>query len=92
MCLITESHIAVQCTNMCSALEPFKLVYVLLYVSTYWLYQLPKYILDELSYKRASPVALMVKNPPAMQKTPVRSLGQEDPLQKRMATQCSILA
>ena len=42
MCLITESHIAVQCTNMCSTLEPFKLVYVLLYVSTYWLYQLLK--------------------------------------------------
>ena len=27
-------------------------------------------------------VALLVKNPPAMQKTLVRSLGQKDPLEK----------
>ena len=31
-------------------------------------------------------VALMVKNPPAMQETPIQSLGWEDPLQKGMAT------
>ena len=34
----------------------------------------------------------MVKNLPAAQETQVRSLGQEDPLQKEMATQSSILA
>ena len=34
----------------------------------------------------------MVKNLPVMQKTQVRSLGQEDPLQKGMATHSSILA
>ena len=34
----------------------------------------------------------MVKNLPAMQETWVRSLGQEDPLNKRMTTQSSILA
>ena len=34
----------------------------------------------------------MVKNPPAMQKTPVQSLGQEDPLEEGMATHSSILA
>ena len=34
----------------------------------------------------------MVKNPPAMQETRVRSLGQEDPLEKDMATHSSILA
>ena len=33
----------------------------------------------------------MVKNPPAMQETWVRSLGQEDPLEKGMATHSSIL-
>ena len=33
-----------------------------------------------------------VKNPPAMQKTWVRSLGQKDTLQNEMATQSSILA
>ena len=37
-------------------------------------------------------VAKMVKNLPAMQDTWVRSLGQEDPLQKGMATLSSILA
>ena len=40
----------------------------------------------------ASPVAQLVKNPPAMWKTWVRSLGWEDPLEKGMATHESILA
>ena len=31
-------------------------------------------------------------NPPAMQETQVRSLGQEDPLEEGMATHSSILA
>ena len=31
---------------------------------------------------RASLVAQLVKNPPAMQETPGGSLGQEDPLEK----------
>ena len=34
----------------------------------------------------------MVKNPPAMQETQVPPLGQEDPLEKGMATHSSILA
>ena len=34
----------------------------------------------------------MVKKLPAMQETCVRSLGQEDPLEKGMATYSSILA
>ena len=34
----------------------------------------------------------MVKNPLAMQETRVRSLGQEDPLEKDMATHSSVLA
>ena len=37
-------------------------------------------------------MAQMVKNLPAMQKTWVQSLGQEDPLEEEMATQSSILA
>ena len=32
----------------------------------------------------------MVKDPPAMQETRVQSLGQEDPLEKKMATNSSI--
>ena len=39
----------------------------------------------------ASLVAQTVKNPPAVQETQVRSLGQEDPLEKGMATHSSIL-
>ena len=34
----------------------------------------------------------MVKNVPAMQETQVQSLGQEDPLEKGIATHSSILA
>ena len=34
----------------------------------------------------------MVKNLPAMRETQVSSLGLEDPLEKGMATHCSILA
>ena len=34
----------------------------------------------------------MVKNLPATQETQVLSLGQEDPLEKEMATHCNILA
>ena len=34
----------------------------------------------------------MVNNLPAVQETPVRSLGQEDPLEKGMAIPSSILA
>ena len=33
----------------------------------------------------------MVTNPPAMQETQFQSLGQEDPLEKKMATHSSIL-
>ena len=38
------------------------------------------------------PVAQTVKILPAMQETQVRSLGQEDPLEKETATHSSILA
>ena len=41
---------------------------------------------------RASLVAQLVKNLPAVQETRVRSLGWEDPLEKEMATHSSILA
>ena len=40
----------------------------------------------------ASLVSQMVKHLPAMQETQVRSLGQEDPLEKETATHSSTLA
>ena len=45
-----------------------------------------------LYVSRASLVAQMVKNLPAMQETQVQSLGWEDPLEEGMATHSSILA
>ena len=36
-------------------------------------------------------IAQLVKNPPAMQETPIRFLGWEDPLEKEQATHSSIL-
>ena len=40
----------------------------------------------------ASLIVQLVKNPPALQETPVQFLGQEDPLEKGKATHSSILA
>ena len=45
-----------------------------------------------LQYSWASFVAQLVKKPPGMQETWVRSLGWEDPLEKGKATHSSILA
>ena len=45
-----------------------------------------------LQHSWASLVAQLVKNLPAMWDTWVQSLGQEDPLEKGMATHRSILA
>ena len=45
-----------------------------------------------LLYDTGSLVVQLVKNPPAMWETWVRSLGWEDPLEKGKATHSSILA
>ena len=55
------------------------------------------HIYNSISYfrfilPRSSLVAQMVKHLPIMQETLVWSLGQEDPLEKEMATHCSTLA
>ena len=42
--------------------------------------------------QRASLIAELVRNLPAMQETQVLSLGLEDPVEKEMATHSSILA
>ena len=52
-----------------------------------YMYGIYKYL-----YKvRASLIAQLVKNLPAIQETWVQFLGQEDPLEKEMATHSSIL-
>ncbi|CAI9165373.1 unnamed protein product [Rangifer tarandus platyrhynchus] len=43
-------------------------------------------------FQLVSLIGQLVKNPPAMQETWVRSLGWEDPLKKGKATHSSILA
>ena len=52
----------------------------------------PQAFNKKLSVKRASLVAQLVKNLPAMLETWVLSLGWEDPLEKGTATHSSILA
>ena len=42
--------------------------------------------------KKGFPDGSVVKNPPAVQKTWIQSLGREDPLEKEIATHFSILA
>ena len=55
--------------------------------------QIKKQILNHCQRKiGASPVTQTIKNLPAMQETQVRSLGQEDPLEKGMTTHSSVLA
>ena len=48
--------------------------------------------INTVSINWALLVAQMIKNSPAMQETWVLSVGQEDPLEKGMATHSSILA
>ena len=56
----------------------------------------PRWSLQKLAQTKieygTSLMAQIIKNPPAMQKTQVQSLGREDLLEKEMATQSSILA
>ena len=49
-------------------------------------------VITKLLHARSSLVAHLVKNPPAMWETWVRSLGWEDPLEKGTSTHSSILA
>ena len=53
---------------------------------------LPGDLMSNVFYSWASLVAQLVKNPPAVLETWVRSLGWEDPLEKGTATHAGILA
>ena len=55
-------------------------------------YKLASCIYHSLAMHRASLVAQMGRNPAVVQEAQVQSLGQEDPLEKGMATHSSILA
>ena len=56
-----------------------------------WFVFFPRYTVEERSF-RASRVAQMVKNLPAMREIRVQSLGREDHLEKGMETHSSIPA
>ena len=47
---------------------------------------------QELPKRKGLPGDTVVKNPPAIQETWVRSLGREVPLEKEMATHSTVLA
>ena len=57
-----------------------------------WWSFIQKFSIYPFQYSWPSPVAQLVKNPPAIPETWVRSLGWEDPLEKGTATHSSILA
>ena len=57
-------------------------------LSTLWISKISNLLLHREDFPGGS----MVKNPPALQETQLPSLGQEDPLEKEMATHFSILA
>ena len=57
-----------------------------------WVTEQQQRVTNTTSYYNAFLVAQMVKNPPAMQETWVRSLGWGDPLEEGLATHFSILA
>ena len=71
------------------ARRPVGTIHLLLYVTQYL-----GYMNAELrtNVNKASLVIQMIKNPPAMQETLVRFLGQKDPLEKGKATHSRILA
>ena len=49
-------------------------------------------MVQSITWSTTSLVAQVIKYPPAMLETQVRSLGQEDPLEKGIATHSSTLA
>ena len=50
------------------------------------------FLSETVKFLSVEEVAQLIKNLPAMQEAWVQSLGQEDPLEKDMATHSSILA
>ena len=73
----------------------FKRMFLNIFLTSYRVSITPSILvtnINNLSYSGASLVAHIVQNLPAMQKTWVCSLGQEDPPEKAMAIHSSTLA
>ena len=60
--------------------------------NTIWISESSKFSTQIVEEHIGFPGGSVVKNLPIMQETGVQSLGQEDPLEKEMATHSSILA
>ena len=81
-------------------MQPTALILFALREIRVWNYKSVPFSLPPLVYtclwvfkiSQASLMAWMMKNLPVLQETEVRSLGQEDPLEKGMASHSSILA
>ena len=75
---------------------PIKVFYqvhdLLIFPFSLWLVMSAMYFEEQFPFWRASLVGQLVKNPPAMWETWVRSLSWEDPLEKGKATHASILS
>ena len=70
----------------------FPLFQAFLYLSSFLFLRALSPIWSSFNNERASLIAQLVNHLPAVQETWVRFLGQEDPLEKEMATHSSILA
>ena len=83
-----------KCFRQHSGKIPMAVIFPTVYCES--LHSFPNYYFSETIFdvvlERAFLAAQMVKNLPAMQETWVRSLGQVDTLEKRMATHSSIFA
>ena len=53
--------------------------------------KLKKFIFSQSGSQRSFASGSVIKNPPVIQETPARSLGQVDPLEEGMVTHSSIL-
>ena len=86
----TSSDDSQFCRNTWSQLGPCRWVTVSTKVGPHFRHQLK--VWESLNPPQTSLVTQLVKNLPATQETQVRSLGWEDPLEKEITTDTSILA
>ena len=87
---VAKSDMIEQLNNWIQKASFFFVVVCFLSVISCW--QVAGFFSTRCGIYRAFLVAQMVKTLPAMQETWVQSLGQEDPLEKGMATHSTILA
>ena len=83
----TFAHLHMSCLPPLQSSNPLPVISSIIF-SWRWYLSLGFYPFWQIAQ---SLIVQLVKNPPAMQETPVQFLGQEDPLEKGQATHLSIL-